>query len=318
MNQSDHLLARQRTYQLFSRLYAAGPIADLLPVVAAIPELGAHLSGQLQADQLAAAHYHTFSETILPFESIFRDPSGLLFGDVTAVVAARFAAAGFTSDVEPDAIGAELGFLAFLSAAERAAVSAGAEIAAETARYRQRDFLGQHLLIWLPPFVIALENGREPFYADLGKLTLALVAEHLAELPPQTVVLPPLPAPPDLLKDQSTSLRQISGLLLTPAYSGFYLSREAIATMARALRLPRGFGGRRQILRNLLETAGQYESAGPVLDDLAARAARDASAYAAQAAAYPQLAGWIRPWQERLASTQNLLREMRSMTDSAP
>ena len=318
MNQSDYLLARQRTYQLFSHLYAEGPTADLLPVLTTIPELAAHLPVQLHAEQLAAAHYHTFSETILPYESIFRDPSGLLFGDVTAVVAARFAAAGFAAGTEPDAIAAELGFLAFLSAAERQAMTTGAKSAEATARDRQRDFLGQHLLIWLPPFVIALENGRERFYADLGKLTLALVAEHLDELPQQTTLPPPLPAPPDLLNDQSTGLRQISGLLLTPAYSGFYLSREAIATMARALRLPRGFGGRRQILRNLLETAGQYESAGRVLDDLAARTERDASAYAAQAEAYPHLTGWIQPWQERLASTQKLLREMRNIADSAP
>jgi len=315
MTRAELLLARQRTYQLFSRLYAHGPSADLLPLLAEIPQLAAHLPARLDADQAAAAHYQTFSDTALPFESIFRDPSGLLFGDLTAVVDAFYRELRFEPAAEPDALSSELAFLAFLGSEEGHALARGHEPQVALLQQQQARFLNDHLLVWLAPFAAALEHGRAPFYAALAELTLALAAEHWAELAARPAV-PDLPPVPDLLHEASTSLRQISGTLLTPPYSGFYLSRDTIGELARRRKLPRGFGKRRQILRNLLETAGQYDSAALVLDDLSAVAVSFARTYERQLGGLPALGPFLRPWQERLVATQELLAEMRGLTSS--
>lgn len=319
LTDAENILARQRTYQLFSRLFAGAPGPALLPVVAAIPELAAHLPGTPDPDRAAAAHYHTFSDTVLPFESIFRDPSGLLGGDVTAAVAQTYAATGFSAAEEADSMAAELAFLAHLSAAERRALAAGDMPGLAAQQVTQQAFLSDHLLVWLPPFAAALAHGRVPFYAALGNLTLALAAEHLAGLPQPMPPNPPaLPDPPDLLTDESTSLRRISATLLTPPYSGFYLSKAAISDLARAHKLPHGFGKRRQILRNLLETAGQYDSAGPLLDYLSNLVTNYNATHDRQGAAWPVLEPWLRPWQSRLAETRQMLHALRALLPHDP
>lgn len=311
---TEQILAHQRTYQLFSRLYSAAPSLADLPVIAAIPELAAHLPGKPDPDEAAAAHYHTFSDTVFPFESIFRDPSGLLGGEVTAAVAQTYAAAEFSPAEEADSMASELAYLAALCAAEGQALAAGDRPAVAAQQEAQRAFLTGHLLVWLPPFAAALEHGRVPFYAALGNLTLALAADHLAALPEVPLPRPfALPEPPDLLSEESTSLRQISGTLLTPPYSGFYLSKAAISDLARAHKLPHGFGKRRQILRNLLETAGQYDSATLLLDDLAALVADYLAVHARQGAQWPILERWLRPWAARLTLTQQTLQTMRAL-----
>lgn len=315
LSPSEQRLARERTYALFSRLYISGISQDLWPALQSIPELAAHLPAELDLDQAAAAHYHTFTDTVLPFESVFRDPSGLIGGEVSTAVAANYGESGFSHTAEADAVGTELAFLAYLCAAESAAWEVNHQQSATRWQDAQRSFLEKHLLGWLPPFTAALASGRRHFFAALGRLTLVLAAEHLTLLGTDEVPQVPLPEPPRLLEEQNTSLRLISHTLLTPPYSGFYLSREAISALARTHRLPRGFGQRRQLLRNLLETAGQYDQVNLVLDDLLALTSDFAGKYQEQVSAAPLLAQWVRPWQLQLAQTQSMLREMRVLLE---
>lgn len=315
---SDQLQARARTYALFSRLFQHGITAPLWNTLQAIPDLAATLPDKLDADQAAAAHYHTISDTVMPFESIFRDPAGLLGGTATTAVAEVYARTGYVPAAEADSLAVELDYLAFCCAAEHEALAAQDEAARALWTERQRSYLDDHLLGWLPPLEAALAGGKLPFYAVLGNLTLTLVADHRAALgEPMPGAAAALPVPPDLLGGDDTSLRLISRTLLTPPFSGFYLSRETISDLARARHLPRGFGQRRQMLRNLLETAGQYDSAPLLLGDLLEVSADVAARYQAQLATWPELAPWIRPWQEQLARTRQTLADMRALVSPA-
>lgn len=286
-------LARHHTYALLSRLFFEGLTAELRPYAVELVGETATTTG-FNADEAAAAHHNLFRFNVFPFQAIFRDASGLLGGEESGRVRAAYAEAGFRVDAEPDQIGHELGLLAFLCGAEAEAQRDERAAAAAHARRLQKAFLQAHLLLWLPPFATALGRAGQPFYAALAALTLDIVADHAAALAGQLVPAgPPLPAPPDLLAQEKTGLKEIAGYLTTPPFSGLYLSRDAINAVGRAHKLPRGFGGRQQLLTNLLHTAVQYDSLEAVLGGFTAVVQEWQAAYANQAAQHPHLAPFV-------------------------
>jgi putative dimethyl sulfoxide reductase chaperone len=319
---AETALARHHTYTLLGRLYAKGLTAELLPHANEL--LGELLytlpTTHYDPNEAAATHHTLFRFNIFPYQAIFRDASGLLGGVESERVRSAYQASGFET-AESDHIAAELHFLAFLCAAEAEARQDGlAEVAAHC-QARQAAFLGDHLLTWLPPFVIALERSGQPFYAALATLTLDFVADHAA-----TTVGAPLVADPDLMGQaqgrppqemlayEKTSLKDIARYLITPAHSGLYLSRDAIGDLARAHDLPRGFGGRQQMLSNLLYTAVQYDSLPLVLTGLGAVLAEWHSGYTKIEGQYDHLAPFLTPWQAQLAKTAVLLQNMQAAT----
>lgn len=303
-------LARHRSYRLLSRLFLEGLTEALQPTVAALPQLAASLPAAFDADEAAADHHELFVLNVYPYEAIFRDDEGLLGGRIAETVVGQYQQAGYAPDTaasSPDHIGYELGFLAFLCGAEADAWRDELPAVAERVRGHQRAFLGQHLLAWLAPLVMSIRQQGHAFYTALGELALALADEHataLGGLPEAWA----LPAAPPLLDAEKTGLKQIAGYLLTPVNSGLYLSRDDISALARAVELPRGFGGRQQMLANLLRAAAQYETVGTVAGKLQEIAGRWQASY--QGLADTALAPYAAAWEERAAQTERLLGEI--------
>ena len=123
MDQLQIIIARHHTYLLLSRLYLDGLSADLLPYVREIPQLSAVYAKPFNADQSAAEHHHIFSYDIYPYESIFRDPAGLLGGPISTQLEEHYNLSGYTHADEPSHIGSELAFLAYLCEASGACSS---------------------------------------------------------------------------------------------------------------------------------------------------------------------------------------------------
>jgi len=303
-------LARRRTYHLFGRLFLEGITADLLPQLNAVPEL-AELAAQIDLEQAAAGHYHLTAVSVFPYESIFLDPSGLLGGPVSDSILDIYRQNGFDVLSDADHIGHELHFMAHLCAAEAAALAAGDSDAAVLWRSRLQSFLATHLLAWLAPLVVAIEQAATPVYGRLADLTLDLAADHLLQT---HAAPPPIPLPdvPRLATEES-SLKEISRHLTTPPYCGLFLSRDAISALARRHNLPRGFGDRAQMLTNLLRTAGQYDAAAAVIEDLSTLCANWLDCYQQQQTAFPHLSPWLHPWQDRVAQTAASLREITAL-----
>jgi putative dimethyl sulfoxide reductase chaperone len=285
-------------------------------VVATLPALASSLPPAFDADEAAAGHHLLFGLNVFPYEALFRDQSGLLGGAVSEAVAASYRQAGYapaTAASSPDHAGYELGLLAFLCGAEADAVRDGLRATVERVQGLQRDFLGQHLLAWLPPLAVAIReqdgarSAYHPFYAALAELALALVDEHVTVLGglPAHWALPP--APP-LLASEKTGLKQIAAYLLAPGYSGLYLSRDAIGELARALDLPHGFGGRQQMMANLLRAAAQYGQMAPLVAQLRQVSGRWQGSY--RSLAGTALAPYAAAWEERVALTRQLLAEI--------
>jgi len=320
-------LARHHAYRLLSSLFLDGLTAVSLPTVQQIPQLGDTLPNDINLDATAATHQHLFGFNIFPYESIFLDPSGLLGGLATDAVLNSYSQAGFTpspDSASPDHIGNELDMMAHLAGAEADAWEDDLPIVAENMQRLQREFLQSHLLRWLFPFVVTVQRQDDPFFAAVAQLTFELVSDHAQELG-QTGLQPKvtqdlsgldLPIAPALMDDDKTSLRDIAEFIVTPPYSGVYLGRDDVGRLAREIELPRGFGGRDQMLLNLIRTAVQYKTIPTLIDNLRAELGEWSGEYTAVFAQYPHIAPFIAPWQTHCQQTDQLLTDIATQIET--
>lgn len=305
--------ARNYSYRLLGRLFLDGLTAEVWPTVQAIPELAAALPIPFSPDDAAAAHHTLFAFNLFPYQAIFLDESGLLGGDVTQAVAASYQQAGYKSDAAaPDHLGQELLFLAYLSEGEAAAWETDQIPLARQWQQQQAYFLVTHLLRWLVPCVIALEQIAPPFYRQLAHLTLALVSEHyerVAAAPPSSPLLPSLPETPP------TTDRARLHRLITPVHSGLYLSRANIEQLARQVGVPRGFGRREEMLRTVWDAAAQADRLPMLLASVTNLVSQWQQQYRELLDEWPLLLPFVHPWQSRSQQTLAWRQEILPTTD---
>ena len=217
-----------------------------------------------------AEHYHLFVHNVFPYETIFLGDDGLLGGIITENVNAFYQRIGFQPDMDESAdhISAELNAMAHLCFAEYDAIEDQIPHEIQRLRQLQRYFLDNHLLRWLPVFCIAIQQQEHNVYAEVVFQSFELVCNHRVYLGDDLMANGrqfELAMPPELLANEKTSLRDIASYLLTPAYTGFFLSNNDIKRIGSILRIPHGFGKRQQILTNLLRTASDYELFSEIL-----------------------------------------------------
>ncbi len=314
MDEAHTAKARGGGYHFLGQLFLRGVSAADVPQIERSPILAAALPSMADPDALAAAHYQLFGMNVFPFESIFLDDSGLLGGWVTDGVIRSYQRFGFVVDTAVDSadhIGHELAAMAALCQAEAAAREENLTPLVASRQAWQREFLEEHLLRWLPPFVLAVRQQGDEFFTAVANLTLELAAHHYTDLVAAPVdsgeFLPPVPA---ILTDEKTSLKDIAHYLVTPAYSGLYFSRDDVSRLARRLELPRGFGDRQQMLVNLLRTAVQYDQLTAVITGLISAADQWQGAYWRIGVDYPKMAGMTAVWQDKAAKSGQILAQM--------
>ena len=335
LSSRERALARSRTYQLLSRLVLEGVTQKVLPVLQALPELAESLPHPLDWERMAAAHHRLWQFNVFPFQGIFLGTENLLGGPVTEAVLHSYARSGFQPELASqsgDHLGLELAFLAFLAGAEADAWEDDRPGIARTIRERQRQFLDEHLLPWLPAlsqavrqqFASPLHPPEEPeapresrLFVLVAELALELALAHRQELADEDLLAPApslsLPALPDLLAEESTGLKEIAAHLLVPAYSGFFLSRDDIGRLAQRHDLPRGFGERQTMLTNLLQAAARFDSLAGVLSSLEALVGEWQRLYrTAPVADHPFMRPIAQAWEERLQATSRILAAMRA------
>lgn len=334
MASSNEAQGRSRLYTLCQALYMAGITADILSIVRDVPELSATVPETMAVDELGAMHQQLFGFNLFPFESTFLGQEQLLGNVISEAVDAQFRRLGYLPTGESgaaDHIGEELGLLAHLCAAEADAVEDQKWLIVQQLRRAQKSFLEEHLLRWLAPFIVAVQRHEIPFFSEVATITLTLVAEHYLALlqdeygegmPAKAPKIPTtqsagqqhvtwqLIAAPDLVADPKTSLRDIAIFLLTPVYSGIFLSRDLINQLGRMQRLPRGFGSREQMFTNLLRTAAQYEATPVLLEGIEAELANWGNRYEAIVQYHPILVPFVQPWLTRLEDTSATVVEM--------
>jgi TorA maturation chaperone TorD len=155
-------------------------IPKVLEVVRALPE---RFRAPMEEDLLGEESYLRlrvdFTKTLLmyvhPYESVFRDPSGLLCTDVSREVVEFYRRAGYEPDLREarvrcgDHLALELLFVGELLKAGQ--------------RDEAKRFLEEHLLQWGPLAAVAIrETAATGFYRALGDLTLHFLLSYYEDL----------------------------------------------------------------------------------------------------------------------------------------
>lgn len=120
-----------------------------------------------------------FTKTLVlyvhPYESVFRDPSGILCTDVSVEVKRFYESMGFEPDLAEarvrcfDHLGVELAFMSLL--AEQNDLEA------------QREFLNRHLARWAPMAGLAIAHtAATGFYRTIGRLVAHVVLSDYESL----------------------------------------------------------------------------------------------------------------------------------------
>lgn len=306
LSERDAAQGRCLAYGLLADLLARG-ITDATREAAEASEPIARALADREPDEVAADHEHAFGWCAPPFAGAYLAEDRVSGGAVERELRALFESGGFA--VDPRGEGAEhlatgLRYLAFLSGAQADAIEDGEKTIAAHVRERLAEALVR-VLAWAPPWADAVRRAERAWPSALVDQIEALLFTHHAALGAPAVQVE-LPAPELALDDPDTNLMQLAELLATPARCGAVLSRVDIQRLGRGARIPRGFGDRPLLIKNLLAASGRFDATDPVIAALDEELSRqsDALAEAPRGAV-------TAPWQARIAHTRGLLTEIR-------
>jgi TorA maturation chaperone TorD len=118
-----------------------------------------------------------------PYGSVYLDGERKMMGDSTLDVRSRYREAGLDTAKNfkdaPDHISAELEFMYYLIFKEIEAFAESDTEAAMGFIQKQKSFLEDHLMAWVPEFVKnIIEKAENPFYPDLAKATQAFLKDN--------------------------------------------------------------------------------------------------------------------------------------------
>lgn len=227
------------TAELFRALgeCLALPDSHLGPIAAAL-ELGPLPS--------RAEHADLFTLQLVPYASVYLGNSGHIGGE------ARERIAGFWRALEADVPG-EPDHLRELLALYAALMFESPTSDANRARLRhwRRALLGEHLLSWLPLYLLKLRQQTEaPFYRAWSELLESALEREAVHLKPPPIDsshwMKAVPPPTPLDVDELVSL------LLAPVRSGLILTRRDLVDAGRTLRVATRIGERRFMLEAML------------------------------------------------------------------
>lgn len=253
--------AHQLAYTFFSDFLRDGPTPAVLAQARASSTLAAALAEprdtHADRDALWAEHEHVFGYCVYPYSGVYLSPETQVGHDRRLInLYAQFGCGPGPDEPEPEPehLANILRVLASLCRAHNLA-----------GQQQLLNYLASWISVWTDA-VVRCQRPVSAAFACLVRDTIYLHRQGLASA--QLLDLPP--APTLDLKSPQTTLADIADHLLTPLATGVFLSRHDLASLARRLQLPCGFGGRALLLRNLLRSAARFGSLTAVCEQLAA------------------------------------------------
>ncbi len=196
----------------------------------------------------ARAYTELFMLTLYPYASVYLGADGMLGGEPRDKIAGFWRAIGAVPPQEPDHLAALLG--AYASLEDREA-EASDPVRRESWSHARRTFLHEHLLSWLPPYLIKISEIAPAYGAWTTLLRDALAnaagCSHVPENVPSH--FRDLPALADPRKD---GVAAFIASLLAPACSGIILTRPDLRRASHELGLGLRQGERRFALEAML------------------------------------------------------------------
>lgn len=254
-----------------------------------------------------AEYTEVFVFQLYPYASVYLGAEGMLGGEARDRIAGFWRALGETPPTDPDHLAVMLALYARLVELEQNAT----EPPRRSALHRARTaFLWEHLLSWVPVYLLKLLEIAPPVYGAWGELlerTLLGEARQLAgidRLPLHFREAPPLPLlPPETIESAAAAV-------LVPVGSGIILTRADLARGARSLGLAPRMGERRFILDALL---GQHP------EGVVGWLAEEAHQWIMRHRAHQEILGGVaRFWTERARRTAGWLTALRDSSRAVP
>ncbi len=250
----------------------------------------------------AAEYTELFVFQLYPYASVYLGAEGMMGGE------ARDRISGFWRALSVETPPAEADHLALMLALyARLCESAAREselVRRESWERARKAFLWEHLLSWLPFYLLKLDELATPFYRRWSEvLRQALLAEAETAGLPAALPLHLREAPGLIDPRGGGETSEFLQSLLTPARSGMILTRSDLSRAARELGLGTRLGERAFILRALF---GQ--NAAAVLEWLA----HEANGWTKRYHSFGDTLGPVaRAWEEKTKAAALLLLELK-------
>jgi len=248
-----------------------------------------------------------FSFQLYPYASVYLGEAGHIGGDAQDTVAGFWRVLGGEPPKEPDHLAALLALYAGLTDALEAETSPGKREALLRAR---SALLCEHLLSWLPPFLLKCAEIAAPPYDEWASiLTDALRLEaHTAGVGEcRPVIFGSRSACPD---PRETGFEEFAAGIVAPARSGFILTGIDLKRCAGETGTGTRIGERTFLLKSLM---GQ--DASGVLDWLSGEAMRASANYDQWLGDAPFV---IQSWKTQAEQTSKLCSSLASDLDLPP
>ena len=307
-------LSRARLYRLLSDLFRQGLSPEMRAELESFELTIFDLPAELDHDLAAADHFEILDLQIPPFESLFRDPSGLVGGQIESQILERCLQMECdlrTSEISADHVVNELLVAGELCRREQQCIESGDVSGLERARRLQLEWLSAHPIRWLHSFCFALFELNHPFYSQLGELTLELVESQLEEL---NMALDGSVATPSSEQESQPfdidGPRKLAEYLCLPICSGLYLSKAQISVLATQLELTTGFTTRAVMLQNVIESAIKFEKLDAFLSALEQCMLRLTEQYLNRIGQRECLRVFLEPWVARLRLSRSKIKSI--------
>ncbi len=259
-----------------------------------------------------AAHTDLFVMQLPPYASMYLGSEGMLGGDVRDRIAGFFAALHMSVPHEPDHLAVLLATYAAIADREAAEAEPARALLWREAR---KALLWEHLVSWLPGYLVKLQQIASDPYQAWGALLADALLTEVKDLGPQERLPLHLREAPGLANPAETGLEPFIAALLSPVRSGMILTRSDLSRAARSVGVGIRLGERKHALTSLLS-----QQPVAMLGWLGQEADRWRAAHGVDA---PRLAAVAQFWVERAATAAALLQELehsasREITNGVP
>lgn len=239
---------------------------------------------------------------LYPYASVYLGPEGKMGGEARDRIAGFWRALELDPPTEPDHLALMLGLHARLAELE---AEAGTDTQRQAWRHARKAWLWEHLLSWLPVYLLRSIDLGCAFYRAWAELLLEALDDEVRDVdrpvhaPLHLREAPPLGDPRRTEAPAATFLEE----LLSPVRTGFVLTAADLRRAAGELELGLRAGERRFVLEALMA-----QDAAATLEWLTAFAAASADRYgAAELAPFEPVLGF---WIERARASAALLGEL--------
>ena len=285
------------------------PIADV-SALEGLPFRVELLQG-ISSDDFATDHYQHLTHDLIPAGSFFLERKGMLGGSVAFRVQTKMMALGYTP--ETDSLTSD-----HLSNVLRFSARLHEQGEVETLN----AFLSNEVHSWLPFVIAEFELSGSVFFEDLAGvlkqwLRAGFQGDGVRQVAPEGAS--DARATRQGLFDvdldfDKADLVGVSRFLATPIESGVFISKSRLASEARSMRLPMGFGSRSMLIEGMLRSASQYDALPKVCSFLDAEVTRTMNMWQlAKDYGVDVDSHWQSQWRRKLNVTAELITTMRSV-----